>query len=129
MRPSFETNLKLGSKGFVTKEVTAEMGCKFAELDLPIVVKYIKYPFDPGKITGPPEECYPAEGGEIEIVYAAIKNNHTNAEFHLPYLEDAIQQSVDCGGYWLDVIEEKHRIECEAKAEAEAEAYMESIVS
>lgn len=33
-----------------------------------ITVEYTRTPFIPAKLYGPPEDCYPAEGGETEIV-------------------------------------------------------------
>jgi len=29
-------------------------------------------PFDPGRFTGPPEDCYPPEGGEVEDIEGRI---------------------------------------------------------
>lgn len=37
-----------------------------SEVDL--TVTYTITPYDPGRINGPPEDCYPPEGGEVEIV-------------------------------------------------------------
>lgn len=36
------------------------------EITITFRVKYSKTPLIPAKISGPPEDCYPAEGGEIE---------------------------------------------------------------
>lgn len=37
------------------------------ELSLPITVDYDYEPYVPAKISGPPEKCYPAEGGTVSI--------------------------------------------------------------
>jgi hypothetical protein len=39
---------------------------KEAEITVTFRVQYSKTPLTPAKISGPPEDCYPAEGGEIE---------------------------------------------------------------
>jgi hypothetical protein len=33
-----------------------------------VTVEYTISPYDPGNTSGPPELCYPPEGGEVEIV-------------------------------------------------------------
>lgn len=33
-----------------------------------VTVEYSITPYDPGRTSGPPEICYPPEGGEVEIV-------------------------------------------------------------
>jgi hypothetical protein len=33
-----------------------------------VTVEYTISPYDPGVSSGPPENCYPPEGGEVEIV-------------------------------------------------------------
>jgi len=35
--------------------------------DTPVTVEFDSTPYDPGRISGPPEYCYPPEGGECEI--------------------------------------------------------------
>jgi hypothetical protein len=37
------------------------------ELSLPITVEYDYEPYVPAKVSGPPEKCYPAEGGYVSI--------------------------------------------------------------
>ena len=37
-------------------------------LEIKIEVKFNATPFDPGVTYGPPENCYPPEGGEVEIL-------------------------------------------------------------
>ena len=36
-------------------------------LELPLCVEFDFTPGTPGRITGPPEDCYPPEGAEIDI--------------------------------------------------------------
>lgn len=47
--------------------------------DIEITVEYSRTPFDPGVSWGPAESCYPAEGGDIEIVDAWIKGSEIDA--------------------------------------------------
>ena len=128
-RRRFTANYDAGSEGTVIETVTATMGCNYAEWDVKIAVKYRKEPYTPAKIMGPPEKCHPEEGGEIEILDASIKDGLTMKSHNIEGLIDAIQTSVDCAGFWHDVIVENHNKSCERRAEAEAEAYMEAMVS
>ena len=36
-------------------------------IEIEIEVEFDATPYDPGVTTGPPERCYPPEGGEVEI--------------------------------------------------------------
>lgn len=51
---------------------------------------------DPGRFSGPPEDCYPAEGGEVEW---SVNNTHPIAEF--------IQSAVDNNDDWKESVEEQ----------------------
>jgi len=43
--------------------------------DREISIEYTQTPFIPARTYGPPEDCYPAEGGEVEIIDVSIRNN------------------------------------------------------
>jgi len=47
-----------------TKNWTAQLP---DEEDVEVVVTFTATPYVPAQVSGPPENCYPAEGGEIEI--------------------------------------------------------------
>ena len=40
--------------------------------DVEFEVEFSSTPYKPAKISGPPEQCYPAEGGEVEIESISI---------------------------------------------------------
>lgn len=40
--------------------------------DVEFEVEFNSTPYKPAKISGPPEQCYPAEGGEVEIESISI---------------------------------------------------------
>jgi hypothetical protein len=37
-------------------------------------VAFTRTPYDPGFVSGPPDRCYPPEGGEIEITAITLKD-------------------------------------------------------
>ncbi len=45
----------------------------YLEDDSEIVVEYEQEPFIPAKIHGPPENCYPAEGGGVEFINISVR--------------------------------------------------------
>lgn len=53
-------------------------------------------PFDPGKTSGPPEDCYPPEGGEIEW---HVDEDQPIAEF--------IQTALDNNEDWEELVEQQ----------------------
>lgn len=36
--------------------------------DSELLIEYTRTPYDPGRLSGPPEDCYPPEGGDVEII-------------------------------------------------------------
>ena len=52
--------------------------------------------YDPGCTSGPPEECYPPEGGEIEW---HVEDDHPIGEF--------IQAALDNNPEWIELVEEQ----------------------
>lgn len=43
-----------------------------------VVVKYTQTPFVPARTYGRPENCYPAEGGEVELIEARVDGKRVN---------------------------------------------------
>ena len=65
------------------------------DLEFDVVVdSYTSY--DPGRIHGPPEDCYPPEGGEIEW---HVEDDHPIGEF--------IQAAIDNNSEWVESVEEQ----------------------
>lgn len=46
----------------------------YLEDDREISIEYTQTPFIPARTYGPPEDCHPAEGGEVEIIDISVKN-------------------------------------------------------
>ena len=60
------------------------------------------WPFRPGKISGPPEECYPDEDEEIEILSLRVGGSESPVDispllnnFETYRVEDAIRKTLD----------------------------------
>ena len=65
------------------------------DLEFDVVVdSYTSY--DPGRTSGPPEDCYPPEGGEIEW---HVDEDHPIGEF--------IQAALDSNSDWVESVEEQ----------------------
>jgi len=62
------------------------------DLEFNIIVDSITG-YDPGVRTGPPERCYPPEGGEVEW---HVDEDYPGAEF--------IQAAIDNNDTWYDII-------------------------
>jgi hypothetical protein len=41
--------------------------------DTELSIEYTQTPYDPGRTYGPPEDCYPPEGGDVEIINISRK--------------------------------------------------------
>lgn len=46
-----------------------------------VTVEFTQTPFIPARISGPPEDCYPAEGGEVDIQRAWTEADGWNAKY------------------------------------------------
>ena len=53
------------SKTF-TKDVSVELIIDGNSVEVVATIQFSTTPYDPGRISGPPEKCYPPEGGEID---------------------------------------------------------------
>jgi len=42
--------------------------------EFPLEIDYEVAAFDPGNVSGPPESCYPPEGGEVESLTAFFES-------------------------------------------------------
>lgn len=49
--------------------------------DREIGIEYTQTPFIPARISGPPEDCYPAEGGDVEIIDVSVKTDDGWADY------------------------------------------------
>lgn len=78
--------------------------------DVEFEVEFNASPYVPAKISGPPENCYPAEGGEVELESIMI------GEFEVT---DVISESVRDK---LQIMAEEAAPELEAEARESAEA-------
>jgi len=41
-----------------------------------VIVSYTQSPFIPARTYGRPEDCYPAEGGEVEVIRVMLASGH-----------------------------------------------------
>ena len=48
-----------------------------------VIVTYTQSPYIPAQTSGPPERCYQAEGGDVEVISVTLENGETD------YMSDA----------------------------------------
>lgn len=58
--------------------------------DTEISIEYTQTPYDPGRTYGPPEDCYPPEGGEVEIEKVSIIAEDGSETPYIPTNEQLI---------------------------------------
>jgi hypothetical protein len=72
--------------------------------EVELTVTYTITPYDPGISYGPPERCYPPEGGDVEIV--AVTDDAGNVieptEAELKAWDTAIYEQHDFDAGWYD---------------------------
>jgi hypothetical protein len=73
MAPKFKPSAHSGS----TFETTVELA-DGNEVD--VTVEYSYAPGSPGKTYGPPEDCYPPEGAEVEVLKVYLSDDKTEAD-------------------------------------------------
>ena len=61
-----------------------------------VTVGYTISPYDPGVLSGPPEDCYPPEGGDAEILYALDPDGS-----HVEWTDEEDEQ-------WRSWVEQNH---------------------
>lgn len=52
-----------------------------------LVITYTETPYIPARLWGPPEDCYPAEGGELEVQEVHVIGSSVDIS---PLLSDAV---------------------------------------
>ena len=96
----------------MTATYTAEEYEHLGELfTLDIEVEFTATPYDPGQSYGPPESCYPPEGGEIEDlqvleVHATDAEGTIVADGTLDEIKARVIADVTTGGPLCEEIEE-----------------------
>ena len=69
--------------------------------DVEVTVEYTATPYVPAQTYGPPENCYPAEGGDIEIVSVTgpdgkkLELSAENEDRLMDYLYESHEEDVD----------------------------------
>jgi hypothetical protein len=91
MSYTMDTNLHLVARTLPSeyrKKLEVEFGEAFAEdeevPDVPVEIEYEGGWSTPAKISGPPENCYPAEGEDPEIISVKIDGEHEFVESLTP---------------------------------------------
>ena len=56
-----------------------EKGDGYSSLEIEATASIYTTPYDPGRFTGPPEECYPPEGGDFDL--EELKHAETGIDF------------------------------------------------
>lgn len=69
--------------------------------------------YDPGVINGPPERCYPPEGGEVEIIEAWAEINGRRVEVNLEEFKAADRPAYN---KWLAEVEEAATLDVHEQA-------------
>lgn len=75
-------------------------------------VEFDASPYVPAKISGPPERCYPAEGGEVEICDVYVDGESVIATLDQEVLNRLKSKCEDCIGEIFQ--DEKESAEAEA---------------
>lgn len=50
--------------------------------DVELIIQYEYNKYIPAKISGPPEQCYPAEGGDVEILSIWLEDTDISELLH-----------------------------------------------
>ena len=78
--------------------------------------------YDPGKLSGPPEDCYPPEGGEVEIIEVWVEGKRVD-DMLADFLGERFRSEVEekAPEYVMDAFEAAAEDAAEAKAEMRRE--------
>lgn len=69
-------------------------------VEIEIEVEFSATPYDPGVCSGPPENCYPPEGGEVEIESVTYQDKPIElSEADMEKLQKEIEQKVADGEF------------------------------
>jgi hypothetical protein len=75
------------------------MTCK-TYIEIAVEVEFDATPYDPGVCSGPPEVCYPPEGGEVEITQITYNDNPIAlSEADEKKIQEEIEQKVAEGEF------------------------------
>jgi len=83
-----------------TVKIPLEISSGGSIVEIVVKVHYLKEPYHPGKVYGPPEDCFPPEGGGIEIQDIEIdyKDLHRKVLYLLeisPTVEEDINEDAE----------------------------------
>jgi len=62
--------------------------------DVDVLISYTCSPYGPGCTSGPPEKCYPPEGGEVEMESIQLAQN---TSFYFPTDSNSPEKSLPAG--------------------------------
>ena len=75
------------------------MTCK-TYIEIEVEVEFEATDYDPGVCSGPPENCYPPEGGDVEITSVTYNGNLiTLSEVDANKVQEEIEQKVSEGEF------------------------------
>lgn len=72
---TYETTITRYRKDHWWSNFLIWLGVLDEECDIPVEVEYDSTPFIRGVTWGPPEKCYPDEGGEVDILWVTSQLN------------------------------------------------------
>lgn len=76
------------------KKKPIEIPYSYRGLDLIVTLNY--YPANPGKIYGPPENCYPPEPAEVDILSVRLKGEKKTNTKLSDWLRDELMETDEC---------------------------------
>lgn len=89
------------------------------EHDMEARIEYSFIPGDPGRLSGPPEDCYPPEPAEVDITSIQFRHSKTQPWFDCRWLEDMLETDEELYDYLVGVAHEDNERAREEAAERE----------